>query len=128
MGADGWQLAAFQYVVECFFTSVGEVDHHADAVHLTNYFIAEITQTIVFIIGTGCSVTDVVVTIVAESHVDHSLIAEIHYVVDVLSYGIAVLDAEEDGFPSHRLQPEGILWSESYLGSAYAFHHAANLL
>ena len=84
-----------------------EVHHHAHTVHLLDDFLAQLADTSMFAVTFG-RVADVVVAIVAERHIDHASLAEFLHIGDVLSDGIAILNAQHDGFLARALETEDV--------------------
>ena len=74
---------------------MAEVDHHPYPIHLLYDLCSEGAHTSVLVVASG-GVADVVVTVVAERHVDYSSSAEGFNIGDVFAYGIAVFYAHHD--------------------------------
>ena len=47
--------------------------------------------------GLACRVANVVVAVVTEGHIDYAPLAEMLYEAEVVTYGIAIFDAEHYG-------------------------------
>ena len=71
---------------------MGEVNHHADAVHFLHHFAAKLAQSAVLAVGFARRVADVVVAVVAESDVNHTFAAVSLNVGEVAADGIAVFN------------------------------------
>ena len=83
-------LANLQSIIETGFSSMTHIHHNAQAVHLLNYLFSKRTQTAMLGIAFG-RVTDVVVAVVAECHINNAAFGKVFQLTQVLSDGIAVL-------------------------------------
>ena len=90
---------------------MGEVHEDAEAVHLTDDVGTEVCDAhLLLTLTRTCGTADVVVTVVAERHIDDAvLLQETLQQMDVATDGIAVLDAEHDGLAPLSLQAMEIL-------------------
>ena len=97
MGTDYRGSAGMQGIKETVFSGMAQVNHHACAVHLPNDLMTEITQSAMFMTGFGSGITDVVVSVMAESHIDYTLLAEVFNVAEIFSDGITVFYSFHNG-------------------------------
>ena len=109
MTAYDGHFAQFQSIPETRFRSMAQVHHHAHAVHLLHDFTPERAQSAVLLIATG-RVADVVISIVAERHIDDSALTELPDEREVAPDSISVLNAHHQSFLSFGLQAVKVFW------------------
>ena len=87
---------------------MAEVNHHTHTIHLFNDFRPKLTHTMMLVIA-SCRVTDVVVAIVAEGHINDTTFAESFHITDVLANRITILDTQHNGLLALLLQSPEVI-------------------
>ena len=81
---------------------MAQVDHDAQAVHFADDLFAETAHTAVG--GTAAGrVTDIIITIVAERHIDNAALGEVLQGLQLAVESQTVFDAKHDRFPAVAL-------------------------
>jgi hypothetical protein len=96
MRRDDWRFAGGENVVEGFVADMGDVDHHAEAVHFGDDLLAERAEAVVEgFVGRG--VGPLAIAAVRERHVADTLVRKSAEDGEVAVDHVAALDTEEDG-------------------------------
>ena len=91
--------ADVQRIVEATLVGMAEVNHDAQSVHLSDDLPSEVADPMMRIAAPG-RIADIVVTIMAERHIDDAPLCKVAELLQLTVQSQSVLDAQHDALPA----------------------------
>ena len=96
VAAHNRRLADVQRIVKTLFAAMREVDHNATIVHFSNHFLTEIGHAVMCVDALASTVTDGIITIVAQCNIGNTPLRKMLHVANIVFYGKTILNAKHD--------------------------------